>query len=345
MAKISENSSRKSKQLQVAMSGRQPDAGISTGLERYRFIHQALPEINFHSINLETRVFGRKLLAPLMISPLVGGTPRAAALNRRLAAAAQEFGIGMGLGSERCAIETRPASKSYYVRDVAPDILLLANLGAVQLNYGYGTNECYEAIELAGADGLVLHLNPLQEALQQNGNTNFSGLLEKIRAVCRDLSRPVVVKEVGWGIAGDTARQLVEAGVSGIDVAGAGGTSWSYIEGKCNPDRAVSGAAEGFAGWGIPTAESIVMVKNAVPGVLLIASGGIRSGLDAARAIALGADLAGIGLPLLRAAGQSAQALNSYIGEVILGLKLAMFATGAADIAALKNSRRLEKAS
>jgi isopentenyl-diphosphate delta-isomerase len=226
---------------------------------------------------------------------------------------------------------------------VAPDILLFANLGAVQLNYGYGIKECRRAVEMIEADALMLHLNPLQEALQPEGQTDFSGLLRKIERICRRLPVPVVVKEVGWGISESVARKLVNAGVAGLDVAGAGGTSWGEVERHRAHSDNHSRVAKSFASWGIPTAESIQMVRRAAPTTTLIASGGLRSGIDVAKAIALGADAAGIAAPLLRAANVSAESVLESINEIIEVLRITMFCIGAANIAELKDSPHLGK--
>jgi isopentenyl-diphosphate delta-isomerase len=213
----------------------------------------------------------------------------------------------------------------------------LANLGAVQLNAAYGIDQCRRAVEMIQADGLILHLNPLQEAIQPGGNTNWSGLLAKIETLCRALPVPVVVKEVGWGISEKIARWLAEAGVAGIDVAGAGGTSWSEVE-KHRADERGRRIAEAFATWGIPTAEAITMARRAAPDRVIIASGGIRSGLDVAKAIALGADAAGMAWPLLQLANESSEAVIAGLEETIAVLRIAMFCVGARDLAALRKA-------
>lgn len=334
---------RKHRQLDIALRCDSNHRILTTGLEKYRFRHQALPEINLADIDTGMDVFGKKMLAPILISPMVGGTPLAEQLNHRLAKSAQKLGLAMGLGSERCILEQPSRAASYQVRSSAPDILLLANLGAVQLNNGFGLDECRRAVEMVGADGLVLHINPLQEALQDGGNTNFAGLLAKIGAVCQGLDFPVIAKEVGWGIAEDTARRLVSAGVSGIDVAGAGGTSWAEVERQCTANPTFNAVAASFHEWGIPTAESIAATARGAPKTVIIASGGIRSGLEAAKAMALGADLVGIGLPLLQAANVSPDALNQALDEIIYGLRLAMFGIGARNLSELKHTDRLER--
>jgi len=310
---------------------------LTTGLESYHFVHQALPEINRDDVDLSTSLLGKDLSAPLIISSMTGGTEEAETINKNLAMAAQIHGLGMGVGSQRAALEEPTLSHTYQVRDVAPDILLLANLGAVQLNYGYGVEHCQRAVEMIEADGLILHLNPLQEALQPEGNTDFSGLLAKIAQVCRGLSVPVIVKEVGWGISEEVARRLADASVAAIDVAGAGGTSWSEVERHRVVSESSRRIAAAFADWGIPTAVSIQMVRRAAPDVTLIASGGIRTGVEAAKAIALGADAAALATPFLKPATVSPEAVGEKIGEILEQLRTAMFCVGARDLQELKS--------
>jgi isopentenyl-diphosphate delta-isomerase len=314
---------------------------LTTGLEQYRFVHQALPELNLADVDLRSSFFGKALRAPLLISSMTGGTERAQLINRALAAAAQAAGIAMGLGSLRAALEDRLLAESFRVRPVAPDILLLANLGAVQLNYGYTVDDCRRAVELVGADALILHFNALQEALQPEGETNFAGLLDKVATVCRQLEVPVVAKEVGWGFSQEAARRLAEAGVAAIDVAGAGGTSWSQVE-MYRADTGVRRqVAATFRDWGIPTAASIAMVRQGAPGVPIVASGGLRNGLDVAKTIALGAQLAGMAGPFLKAAVISAQAVMETIQVTAAELRTAMFCIGAASLAELRDTPHL----
>ena len=328
---------RKTEHLHILLKEDVRFRNLTTGLERYRFVHQALPEINRDHIDLSTTLLGKHLAAPLIISSMTGGTEEAETINKNLAMAAQLHGLGMGVGSQRAALEESGLSRTYRVRDAAPDILLLANLGAVQLNYGYGVEHCQRAVEMIEADGLILHLNPLQEALQPEGNTNFSGLLTRIEEVCRGLSVPVIVKEVGWGISEDVARKLAEVGVAAIDVAGAGGTSWSEVEMHRAGDETSRRIAAAFADWGIPTAESIQMVRRGAPEVDLIASGGIRSGVEAAKALALGADAVGLATPFLKPATISAEAVGEKIGEILEGLRTAMFCVGAGNLQELRS--------
>ncbi len=334
---------RKQEHLAICLDSPVQFRQVTTGFEDYYFVHQALPEIDLQQVDLSVKLFDKTLAAPLVISAMVGGIAPAGKINRNLAAAARELGLALSVGSERCLIESPETAATFRVRDVAPDILLFANLGAVQLNYGFGPAECLKAVEAIDADALVLHLNPLQEALQTGGNTNFSGLLGRIKAVCRELPVPVIVKEVGCGISTETAQALVEAGVDGIDVAGAGGTCWSEIEKLRTAAASSQRVAAAFDGWGIPTTEALLMARKITPGLPVIASGGIRSGLDVAKAIALGADAAGIAWPLLKPAATSADAVVEYLAEIIHVLKITMFCTGSAGINNLKFSSRLHR--
>lgn len=285
---------------------------------------------------------GRRLRAPILISCMTGGVERGREINHRLARAAQALGCAMGIGSQRAAIEDPDLAPLFRVRDVAPDILLLANLGAVQFNYGYGVDECKRAVAMIEADALALHLNPLQEALQPEGNVNFAGLLAKIEAICRKLEVPVVVKEVGWGISARVARQLAEAGVAAIDVGGAGGTSWSEVERHRASTTLRCRVSAAFAGWGIPTADSLRQARQAAPTLPLIASGGLRDGIDVAKAIALGADLAGFASPLLKAAAESGDAAHELLTALVEELRTSMFCCGARDLAGLKQVEVVE---
>ncbi len=329
-------SQRKLDHIRVSLEEDVQASEISPGFDRYRFVHNALPQLDLSEVDTSVTVFSKVLAAPLIISSMTGGTEMARSINRHLAEASQKLGVGLALGSERAAIEHPSLVDTYRVRDVAPDILLLANLGAVQLNYGFGADECLRAVENMRADALVLHLNPLQECLQGGGNTNFAGLLQKIGELTKRLAVPIVVKEVGWGISRAVARQMADAGVSAIDTAGAGGTSWSEVEKHLAQSEDRRAIAESFASWGIPTSESILACRAGAPESLIIGSGGIRTGIDAAKAIALGADLVGIGRPLLRPATVTAAAVEKQIHRFIEELRIAMFCTGARQLEALR---------
>jgi isopentenyl-diphosphate Delta-isomerase len=307
----------------------------STGLEKYHFNHACLPELEYGAIDLSTNFLGKKLATPLLISSMTGGTEQAHTINTRLAVAAQTYGLAMGVGSQRVAIEQPQTASTFNIRQFAPDILLLANLGAVQLNYGYGVEECLKAVDLLQADALILHINPLQECIQPRGDRNFHGLLAKIEQVCRSLPVPVIAKEVGNGISVSMAEKLMNAGVSAIDVAGAGGTSWALVEGERAENVLEKQLGQTFANWGIPTADCIRTISQAYPQLPLIASGGLRNGLDVAKAIALGADLAGLAWPFLRAATISPEAVVATVEILLAELKTVLFCTGSKNLTSL----------
>lgn len=338
MPKVAPIVERKADHLRINLE-RDVRSALSNGLERYRFVHQALPELDLDVIDTSLSLFGKQLRAPLLISSMTGGALETGPVNRTLAEAAQAAGIAMGVGSQRAAIEHPEQAESFrLVRAVAPNIILFANLGAIQLNYGYALEHCQRAVEMIAADALVLHLNPLQEAVQPDGDTNWSGLLKKIETIARKLPVPVIVKEVGWGISDKAARMLAEAGVAAIDVAGAGGTSWSQVEMHRAVDKQQARLAASFVGWGIPTAESLRMAREAAPEMTLFASGGLQDGLDIAKCIALGAQLGGMAGPFLRAAAESREALAALISLTIRQLRVAMFAAGAGTLSALRQT-------
>lgn len=299
----------------------------SPGFEKYQFVHQAFPEIDFEEITTSTSFLGQKLSAPILISSMTGGTVEGQKINQNLAKAAQKIGVAMAVGSQRIAIENPKLTWTFEVRHVAPKILLFANLGAVQLNYGYGIKECQKAVKMIRADGLILHLNPLQEAIQPEGNRNFENLLPKIEKVVKGLSVPVIVKEVGCGLSEEVARRLYAAGVKIIDTAGWGGTNWAKIEGI----RAKGSFDEIFSQWGIPTAESIIACKK-VKGLTVIGSGGIRNGVEIAKALALGADLVGLALPFLKPATGSEKEVEEKLLQLVCELKITMFCLGVKNI-------------
>jgi len=335
MTEVTDTPSRKADHIRVNLE-EDVRSGLPSGFERLHFVHHALPELNLLDVDTGCAFLGKRLAAPLLISSMTGGTDQASRINLALAEAAQAGRIAMGLGSQRVALEDARWEHSFQVRKVAPDILLFANLGAIQLNYAYGAAECLRAVEMASADALVLHLNALQEAVEPEGDTRFAGLLPGIEAVCRALPVPVIVKEVGWGISAAVARQLVDAGVSVIDVAGAGGTSWTQVEmhRARTPEQAELAAA--FLDWGIPTATALQDVHRALPGVPVIASGGLRTGVDVAKSIALGAALGGMAGPFLKAASVSPQAVHDRITLAVAQLRVAMFASGCANLDALR---------
>jgi len=329
---------RKIDQLKVCLERDVQFDTITTGFEKFAFTHQALPEFDFEEIDLSCHFLGKKLNAPFLISPMTGGTELGAKINKNLARAAQFLNIGMAVGSQRVAIENPSLSYSFQVRDVAPGILLMGNLGAVQLNNGFGVQECLLAVEMIEADGLFLHLNPLQEVSQDGGNVNFKKLLPKIQNICRSCPFPVFVKEVGNGISPEAASKMKNTGISGIDISGAGGTSWVEVEKYRKQRKGDRALTEAFGGWGIPTAESLQMVREEIDDLVVVASGGIRTGIDMAKAIALGADLVGVALPLLRPAVESADAVIKVIKQILFEFQTTMFCIGAKNLADLRET-------
>jgi isopentenyl-diphosphate delta-isomerase len=339
---LSATQARKREHLELCLNTKAVTPPYSHGLERYGFVHNALPEIDFDEIDLSCVFLGKRLQVPLLISSMTGGFDLARKVNRNLAKAAQTLGVAMGVGSQRVALEDEKAADSFQIRDIAPEILLLGNLGAVQLNYGYDVRHCRRAVEMIRADGLILHLNALQEATQPEGNRNFKGLEAKIAAICEKLDVPVVIKEVGSGISGEVARRLHAAGVKAVDVAGRGGTSWYAVEAQrsVGPKEKIDTT---FLDWGIPTGEAVADVRRAAPNLEIIASGGIRTGLDVAKSIALGADLAALGQPLLQPALKSAEKVIESLRTIVHQLKVTMLCVGARDLAALRGAPLVER--
>ncbi|MBZ0307994.1 MAG: type 2 isopentenyl-diphosphate Delta-isomerase [Anaerolineae bacterium] len=330
MSKVTEQ--RKEEHITINLEQNVQFPNLTTGLENYHFLHRALPELNLNEIDTSVTVFGKKLKSPIFMSSMTGGTDRASKINRTLAQAAQQYGLAMGVGSQRAAIENPALGETFYVRDLAPDILLFANLGAIQLNYGYGVEHCRRAIDIIEADALILHFNVLQEAVQPEGDTQFRGLIDRVAEICAKLPIPVIAKEVGWGFSEVDAKLLAEAGVSAIDVAGAGGTSWSEVEYHRAPTAFHAQVARSFADWGIPTAEAIGYVKKAAPEMTIFASGGLRDGIDVAKCIALGARMAGMAGPFLKAAAQSVEAVGNFIEITQRQLEIAMLCSGTATL-------------
>ncbi len=304
----------------------------TTCFECVELVHRAAPELDFDDVGTKTRLFGKELKAPLIVAAITGGTDEGLKVNQALAKTCQKLGIGMGVGSQRAAIEEPKLAATFQVREKAPDILLLANLGLVQFCKGYGPDKARKAVDMIKADALCIHLNAAQEMVQPEGETKFSNGLAKLKEVCNSVDFPVIAKECGCGISRETADALVKAGVSGIDVGGAGGTSWVGVEFFRHPSK----LTQTFWDWGIPTAASVVYSSGR--GVPVIATGGIRTGLDAAKAIALGADLVGVALPALLSYPES---IEAYFTEFIRELKTAMFLTGSRNISELRKCRKI----
>jgi isopentenyl-diphosphate delta-isomerase len=301
---------------------------LTTGLEAVPWPYQALPDLRLEDVDTRTSFLGRPLEAPLLIGAMTGGAELAGRINRNLAEAAQRLGLGMMLGSQRVMLEYPAARASFQVRAHAPDILLVGNLGVAQLNRGYGPEQARAAVEIVGADALALHTNPLQEAIQ-GGDTDFSGLAPRIRELTAALPFPVLLKEVGHGLSGAVAAAAPGLGLAALDVAGAGGTSWARVESYARYGEL---RHRDLVEVGIPTATALRACRDAAPGVPLVASGGIRTGLDVARSLALGASVAAIARPLVRPAIDGADAVVEALRTVIWELRVAMFAAGVARI-------------
>ncbi|NKE04011.1 type 2 isopentenyl-diphosphate Delta-isomerase [Mesobacillus selenatarsenatis] len=334
---------RKADHIQICLHDDVKGRGVTTGFEQFSFIHQALPEVDFTEINVVTFFLKKKVATPFLISSMTGGTEKAMTINRNLAIAAEEKGWSFGVGSGRAAVEDPERAYTFRVRKYAPSIPIIANVGAVQLNYGFGVDECKKIVDLVEADALVLHLNSLQELIQPEGNTNFRGLFQKIEDLCKSFSLPIGVKEVGWGINSQLAKALVDVGISFIDVAGAGGTNWSQVEKLRSTDPLKVAVADAISGLGIPTAECILDIKQNGGTGTLIASGGLNNGVEAAKAIALGADLAGFGRSILAEAVTSEKALMDRFTQTEYELKAAMFSIGAASLNELKNTSSIKR--
>lgn len=331
---------RKRRHIDVCLGEQVSYDGLSTGLERYLLPYNALTQTSLSDIDLSTRFFGAGLRSPILIGAMTGGAELSGTINRNLAAAAQELGIGMMLGSQRIMLDSalgERAASSFTVRDVAPDVLLFGNIGLAQLTRA-AVRDLTKALDRVGADALAVHTNPLQEAIQHNGDTDFSGSLSRLRQAAGEIEYPLLLKEVGHGIGGAAAAELIgaqgELPVAGIDVAGAGGTSWSRVEqfvryGELRHPH--------LADWGIPTARAIAEVREVLPAIPLVASGGIRTGMDAAKAIALGADVVAVARPLLPAAIESTAAVVNWLEPFIDELRVCLHGCGAANLPALRD--------
>ena len=334
---------RKDEHLDLAMA--QARRARSNAFDALVLEHCALPELALDDVDISVRFLGRHLPAPLLISSMTGGPSRGAAINARLAEAAQTLGVPLAVGSQRVALEgAGDGGIDASLRRRAPDILLLANLGGAQLAQPGGLDAARRCVDMIEADALIVHLNPLQEAVQAGGDRDWRGILAAIGEVAAKLDRPVVVKEVGYGLSASVARRLVEVGAAALDVAGAGGTAWAQIEADRAAQPGDREIGEAFAGWGIPTPLAIAEVRKACPTTPLIGSGGVRHGVDAAKAIRLGADLAGFAGAVLAPALASAEAVVEKLDAYARQLRIACFAAGAGDLAALRSVRLLSHA-
>lgn len=327
---------RKRRHVEVCLEEAVEYRTRTTGFEAVDLPYRALPETDLDHVDPSWTFLGRRLRAPLLVGAMTGGAARSATINRHLAIAANRVGVGLMLGSQRVMLERPEATASFRVRDLAPDVPILGNLGVAQLNLGYGPEELRRAVDAIGADGLALHANPLQEAMQEGGDGDFRGLSARLARLPAEVERPLLLKEVGHGLDAGTIARLADAGYAAFDVAGAGGTSWARVEALVRWGRV---EREDLVEWGIPTREALRAARAAAPGATLLASGGIRSGLDVAKAIASGAAACAVALPLLRPATESADAVAEVLERFVRELRIAMHGAGAADLAALARVR------
>jgi isopentenyl-diphosphate delta-isomerase len=323
---------RKQRHIDVCLSEAVDYQTITTGLERYRLPYNALTQTDLGSVDLSTVLLGARLRAPVLIGAMTGGAELSETINRNLAAAAQQLGVGMMLGSQRIMLDNGFASMSFTVRDVAPDALLIGNIGLAQLNE-VTVADLSKVLDAVGANALAVHTNPLQEAMQHEGDTDFSGSIARLRDVAGSIGYPVILKEVGHGIGAAAAAELVDCPIAAVDVAGAGGTSWARVEQYVRYGEIRHPA---LAEWGIPTAEAMLEVQHTRPDVPIIASGGIRTGMDAAKALAMGADAVAVARPLLAPAIESPAAVADWLQQFIDELRVCLHGCGAANLVALR---------
>jgi isopentenyl-diphosphate delta-isomerase len=335
---VSDIVNRKDQHLDVILAGMAVH-GLDNGFGEIRFVHEALPDLDHSKIDLGTDFLGRRLKAPLLISSMTGGPARAEAINARLAEAAQHLGIALAVGSQRAALEDgEQPGLGIALRLRAPDTPILANIGAAQLTRGFGVDEARRVLDMIAADALIVHLNPLQEACQPEGDRDWWGVGAALEALVKAIDTPVVIKETGAGISAATAKRLFGMGVAAVDVAGAGGSNWATVEGERAEGEADKAHAAAFADWGIPTARAITEVRAACPGGVIIGSGGIRDGVEAAKAIRLGADMVGQAAGVLTAATVSTEAVVDHFQTVLRQMRTVCFCTGSANLTALRKA-------
>jgi isopentenyl-diphosphate delta-isomerase len=326
---------RKNEHLDFCQRGDVEASDRFTGFEAFSFLPYAISGLSMESLDTQTSFLGQRFSAPFLITGMTGGVAKGHEINRRLAQMACAQKIPMGIGSQRVALENPACRSVFQLKNEYPSLFLIGNLGVAQLLHPKGVAWCQEAVDMIGADALAIHLNVVQECIQPEGDRRFIGVRDKIAEVCARLSVPVLVKEVGAGLDIDSANQLLAAGVTALDVGGRGGTSWPYIEGLRSQDPLRQELAGIFRNWGIPTAYSLHALRQAHVTTPLVATGGIRSGLTAAKALALGANMVGIGLPLMQAALESAEQVEAVFLHLLEGLKITMLATGSPTISHL----------
>lgn len=330
------HSNRKKDHLRIVMDGKESRSSISNGFSDVIFEHVALPEIGLHDIDLSMSFLGRKISAPILISSMTGGPKRARAINQNIAVACQALNLPFAIGSQRVALESEQShGLDQSLRELAPDVPIIGNLGAAQLSGADCIDLARRAVEMVEADALYIHLNPLQEAVQTEGDKDWSGLLDQIAKVVRGLPVPVAVKEVGFGLSGTLCRQLSEVGVSILDVAGAGGTNWAKVEAARATDPARRRLGRVFGDWGIPTAVAIKSARETCPDRVIVGSGGVATGVDVAKAIRLGANMAGVASGVLPAAVESSETLETHLQMLCEELRIACLCTGSVDLKSL----------
>jgi isopentenyl-diphosphate delta-isomerase len=338
--KGSRTENRKLEHIRICLE-RDVESTIPTGFDDITLIHNAIPEINLEDVELQCTFLGHTLQAPLIVTAITGGHEEALPINQHIAQAVESLGLAMGVGSQRAAIEDPALAASFSItREKAPTAFLIGNIGAPQLSLGYDAKEAKIAIEMLQANALAIHFNAAQEAIQPEGEAHFSGVLHQIRQLTKTLSTPIIAKETGAGFHSGNAQLLVKAGVQALDVAGLGGTSWPAVEAERAKTEDAMKATLGhwFTNWGIPTAVATYDVAQSIPSIPVIASGGIRTGIDIAKAIALGAKIGGIALPVLSPAMLNTKAVERYLETLIQGLKASMFLVGATTLEQLANA-------
>jgi isopentenyl-diphosphate delta-isomerase len=330
---------RKQRHLKLSLE-EDVQADIGTGFEDVRLIHRSLPEIDLEEVSTETELFGKKLASPLIVSAITGGTDYAKKINSTLASAVEELGLGIGVGSQRIALENPSVADTFtIVRELAPSAMVMGNIGCPQLSLGWGVEEARKCVEMIRADALAIHMNPLQEAVQVQGETKYRGVLNKIGKVTNELDVPVVMKETGCGISREDAMMLESVGVAALEVSGVGGTSWAAVEhhiAKAEGKKDQEALGEALWNWGIPTAISVVETSQSTD-LKIVASGGMRTGVEMTKAIALGADAVGIARPFLEKAVEGPEYLKEYAQNILLEFKTVMFLVGAKDVDELRS--------
>ncbi len=329
---------RKQRHIRVSLEEK-VNSDVPTGLEDVNLVHRAVPEIDLKDVDTGIELFGKSLSAPLIISAITGGTEEAEKINRTLATIAEKLGVGIGVGSQRIAIQQPEVERTFrIVRESAPHALVIANIGCPQLSLGWGIKEARKAVKMIDADALAIHMNPLQEAIQVDGDTNFKGIVDKVKALTAELGVPIVMKETGAGISYEDARRLEAAGVAGFEISGLGGTSWAAVEhhiAREVGDDKMEYLGKALWNWGIPTTCSLVEVRAASKGKI-IASGGLRTGLDVAKVLALGAEAVGIAKPFLQKAVEGEEVLEKHIKTIIEEMRISMFLMGARSVAEMR---------